>query len=224
MKEILQCLQAYKLYALPAKCIFYKKSIEFLGFILSPKGLTMDEQKVKTIQDWPVPWQLKEVQSFLGFSNFYQQFIHNYSDVVNPLTCLIQKGTTWYWPEDYQKAFETLKEAFTIVLVLVRWDPDSKIIVETNVSDRALVAILSTHSGKDIYPIVFHSRTFSKIKLNYNIHDKELLVIFEAFKKWKHYLERTSIPVEVFTDHKNLTYFCNTKPLSQQQVCWSEFL
>jgi len=60
--------------------------------------------------------------------------------------------------------------------------------------------------------------------LNYDIHDKELLVIFEAFKKWQHYLENTSTPVEVFMDHKNLTYFCGSKVLSWCQTQWSEFL
>jgi len=55
--------------------------------------------------------------------------------------------------------------------------------METDTSDRALVAILSTYVRKEVYPIAFHSRTFSNVELNYDIHDKELLVIFEAFKK-----------------------------------------
>jgi len=62
-------------------------------------------------------------------------------------------------------------------------------------SDQALVAILSTYLNRDVYPIAFHSRTFSDTELNYDVHDKELLAIFEAFKKWQHYLEGTLIPV-----------------------------
>ena len=60
--------------------------------------------------------------------------------------------------------------------------------------------------------------------MNYDIHDKELLAIFEAFKKWRHYLEGTPTPVEVLTDHKNLIYFCSSKSLSRHQARWSEFL
>jgi len=56
------------------------------------------------------------------------------------------------------------------------------------------------------------------MELNYDIYDKELLMIFEAFKKWRHYLEGTPAPVEVFTDHKNLVYFCKSKTLSHQQA------
>jgi len=88
------------------------------------------------------------------------------------------------------------------------------VIVEMDASDHALVAIISTHTGQDIHSIAFHSRAFSSTKLNYNIYDKELLAIFEAFKKWHHYLEGTITPVEVFTDHKNLIYFCKSKTLS----------
>ena len=108
-----------------------------------------------------------------------------------------------------------MKGAFVTAPILARWDPDSKIIVKTDASDRALAAIISTYSRGDIHPIAFHSRTFNDTEQNYDIYDKELLAIFEAFKRWHHYLEGTVIPVEVFTNHKNLTYFCNSKPLSQ---------
>ena len=61
-------------------------------------------------------------------------------------------------------------------------------------------------------------------ELNYDVHDKELLAIFEAFKSWHHYLEGTPVPIDVITDHKNLEYFSTTKILTQRQACWSEFL
>jgi len=89
------------------------------------------------------------------------------------------------------------------------------VIVETDASDHALVAIISICTGQDIHPITFHSRAFSSTKLNYDIYDKKLFAIFEAFKKWHHYLEGTITPVEVFTDHKNLTY---SKALSHHQA------
>ena len=61
-------------------------------------------------------------------------------------------------------------------------------------------------------------------ELNYNVHDKELLAIFEAFKSWRHYLEGTPTPINVITDHKNLEYFSTTKVLTWRQARWSEFL
>jgi hypothetical protein len=88
--------------------------------------------------------------------------------------------------------------------------------VETDASDYAVAAILSiTHSDNEIHPIAFHSRTLHSSELNYNIHDKELLAIFEAFRIWCHYLEGPFYPVDVFTDHKNLEYFSSTKLLTR---------
>ena len=80
-------------------------------------------------------------------------------------------------------AFNTLKQVFISAPILMHWVPDVQLVVETNASDYALAAILSimTKDNK-IHPIAFHSQTFSALELNYNIHDKELLAIFEAFK------------------------------------------
>lgn len=111
-------------------------------------------------------------------------------------------------------AFETLKHAFTKAPILVHWDPNSPLIIKTDTTDRAMAAIISTQVEGDVHPIAFHSWTFIPTELNYDIHDKELLAIFEAFKKWHHYLERLPTLVEVFIDHKNLVYFCESKFLS----------
>jgi len=88
-------------------------------------------------------------------------------------------------------------------------------ILETDTSDYALAAILFTQSNGKVRLIAFHLRAFSAAEINYNVHDKELLAIIEAFKKWRHYLEGVAIPVEMYMDHKNLTYFSETKTLSQ---------
>ena len=87
-------------------------------------------------------------------------------------------------------------------------------------SDYALAAILSTISLTDgkIHPITFHSQTFTPPELNYDVHDKELLTIFEAFKIWHYYLEGSLTLVDVVTDHKNLEYFSTTKLLTHCQV------
>jgi len=97
--------------------------------------------------------------------------------------------------------------------------------METNASDYVLAAILSIMTkDNEIHPVAFHSRTFSTLGLNYDVHDKELLAIFEAFKIWRHYLEGSTSPINVVTDHKNLEYFSTTKILTCQQARWSEYL
>ena len=75
-----------------------------------------------------------------------------------------------------------------------------------------------------VHPIAFHSRTLTATELNYDTHDKELLAIYEAFRTWRHYLEGSSTPIDVITDHKNLEYFSTTKLLTRRQARWSEYL
>uniref|UniRef100_A0A0W0FYS4 Reverse transcriptase RNase H-like domain-containing protein n=1 Tax=Moniliophthora roreri TaxID=221103 RepID=A0A0W0FYS4_MONRR len=91
--------------------------------------------------------------------------------------------------------------------------------IETNTSNYAIAAILSiTLSNSELYPVAFLSQTLTGAELNYDMHDKELLAIFEAFKSWCHYLEGATNPIDIVTDHKNLEYFSTTKILTQQQT------
>jgi Reverse transcriptase (RNA-dependent DNA polymerase). len=225
VREVLRRLREAKLYAKLEKCTFGVDTVEYLGFILSPAGLTMDQSKVQTIQEWPEPRKIRDIQSFLGFANFYRRFIFNYSDIVVPLTRLTRKSVKWDFNENCRKAFNSLKEAFITAPVLSHWEPDCQLTIETDASDYALAAILSiTKSDGEIHPVAFHSRSFSPPELNYDTHDKELLAIFEAFRIWRHYLEGSGTPIDVVTDHKNLEYFSTTKILTRRQVRWSEYL
>jgi len=225
VKEVLKRLRKAELYAKAEKCEFHSDSVEYLGYVLSSSGLTMSDTKVKTIQEWPEPKKIKDIQSFLGFANFYRCFIFNYSNIVIPLTHLTRKDTPWNFDENCRRAFNTLKQAFTSAPILMHWVLDAQPVVETNASDYALAAILSIMTkDNEIHPVAFHSRPFSAPELNYDVHDKELLAIFEAFKMWQHYLEGSALPIDVVMDHKNLEYFLTTKVLTRRQARWSEYL
>ena len=215
MKEVLKHLYKTSLYAKTEKCEFHSESVEYLRYILSPSGLTMSNDKIKIIQDWLEPKKVKDIQSFLGFANFYYRFIFNYLDIVIPLTCLTQKDISWKFDSSCQDAFNSLKKAFISVPILTHWIPDAQLIVETDVSDYALAAMLFiVNEENEVHPVAFHSRTFTIAELNYDTHDKELLAIFEAFKIWQHYLEGLAYSIDVVMDHKNLEYFSTTKVLT----------
>ena len=224
VREVLRRLRKHGLYAKATKCEFHTQSVEYLGYILSPDGLRMSDDKVKIILDWPTPRKVKDVQSFLGFANFYRRFIPFYSDIVTPLTRLTRKDAPWNWTTKCQESFDLLKKSFTSAPALVQWDPNAQIVVETDASDYALGCILSIVVDDEVHPVAFHSRTFHAPELNYDVHDKELLAIFEAFKTWRHYLEGAPLPIDVVTDHKNLEYFSTSKLLTRRQARWSEYL
>ena len=102
--KILCRLQKHGLYCHPDKCKFSVDSVEYLGFILSKDSLKMDSTKIQTIMDWLEPRKVKDIQSFLGFANFYCCFISKYSKIVVPLTCLTHKGTQWKFTDKEQKS------------------------------------------------------------------------------------------------------------------------
>jgi len=225
VKEVLKCLCKAGLYAKAEKCEFHSESVEYLGYILSPSGLTMSNDKIKIIQDWLELKKVKNIQSFLGFTNFYRWFIFNYSDIVILLTCLTWKDIPWKFDSSCQDAFNSLKKAFTSAPILTHWISNAQLIMETDASDYALAAILSiVNKDNEVHPVAFHSRTFTMAELNYDIYDKELLAIFEVFKIWQYYLEGPAYPINVVMDHKNLEYFSTTKVLTWMQARWSEYL
>ena len=113
VKEVLKRLCKASLYAKAEKCEFHSESVEYLGYILSPSGLTMSNDKIKIIQDWLEPKKVKNIQSFLGFANFYHWFIFNYLDIVIPLTRLTWKDISWKLDFSCQDAFNSLKKTFT---------------------------------------------------------------------------------------------------------------
>ena len=225
VREVLRRLRANNLYAKVEKCAFSVDTTDFLGFVVGPDGLRMDESKIQVIRDWPTPRKVKDIQSFLGFANFYRRFISSYSDITVPLTRLTRKDAPWAWSSQCEDAFQLLKMAFTSAPILHHFDPALPPVVETDASDYAVAGILSVRTDDgEIHPVAFYSRTLSGAELNYDTHDKELLAVFEAFKTWRHYLESPHHTIDVITDHKNLEYFSSTKMLTRRQARWSEFL
>jgi hypothetical protein len=177
------------------------------------------------VLDWPKPSTVREVQAFLGFANFYRRFIEGYSRIAKPLTELTRKDQASVWTKEAEQAFLELKGRFTGAPILCMFDPEKRIILEPDASGYAIGACLSQpdEQGK-LRPNAYHSRKLAPAELNYEIHDKELLAIVEAFKQWRVYLEGSRYPVKVWTDHKNLIYFTTTKVLNKRQVRWSEAL
>lgn len=225
VREVLRRLREHDLYCKPEKCEFHATTIEYLGFVVTLDGIAMDIKKVDAILSWPEPRKVKEVQSFLGFANFYRRFISGFSDIAAPLIRLTRKTVKWEFDLKCREAFAKLKKAFTTAPVLHHYDPALPAVVETDASDYALGAILSviTPDG-DLHPVAFHSRSFHGAELNYDTHDKELMAVHDAFSVWRHYLEFTQHVIDVVTDHKNLEYFTSTKMLSRRQARISAYI
>src|SRR5260221_53665 len=118
IRQVLTTLCKWRLFLKPEKCKFEQKEVKYLGLVISKDHVAMDPMKVCRVMEWPTPMKVKEVQSFLGFVNFYQKFIHNFSDIAHPLYALTRKTQWWVWGSPEQEVFNAPKKAVTSTPVL----------------------------------------------------------------------------------------------------------
>ncbi len=146
--------------------------------VISKDHVTMDLTKVHGVTEWPTPTKVKEVQSFLGFVNFYQKFIRNFSDIAHPLYTLTHKTQRWVWGSPKQEVFDALQKAVTSAPVLTFPSQSGHFHLKCNTSNFATRAVLSQVQADGMHqPITFMSKGFSDAEHNYQIHDKEMLAI-----------------------------------------------
>jgi len=193
--------------------------------IIIIKEVKMNSFKIDIIVNWLFLINVKDVQSFLDFANFYRRFIYDYSRIANSLTHLIRKNVFFVWFQKCQKTFNILKKVFTFKIILRHYNLDYKIVIEINASNYVFKEILFQYDENEVlHSVAYFSKKHNSAECNYEIYDKELMIIVCAFEKWRSKLEDFICSVEMIIDHKNLKYFMSTKQLSRHQACWSEFL
>jgi RNase H-like domain found in reverse transcriptase/Reverse transcriptase (RNA-dependent DNA polymerase) len=225
MKQVLQRLWEHDLFLKPKKCEFNKTTMEYLGLIIQEGKLLMDPVKLSEIRDWPTPTSVKQVRGFIGFANFYRQFIKKFSKLVLPLNNLLRKDTKFDWNDQCQEAFETLKGRFLQEPVLMMPDHSKPFQIKSDASKYAFGVVLTQMDiNGDRHPVAFLSKTFTNTECWYEIYDRELLGIVWALKKWRHYIQGSGHMTLIHMDHRNLTYFWKAQKLSDWQARWSLFL
>ena len=224
VRQVLEKLRTAGLQVDIEKCDFHVEEVLYLGMIVGKHGIKMDPAKVAAVKEWVRPENVKDVQSFLGFANFYRRFIAGFSEVARPLTALTG-NIPWEWTEACQDAFENLKTLICTAPILALYDPDKECIVETDASDHVSAGVLSQPDTQGLLrPVAFFSKKHSPAECNYEIYDKELLAVILAFQEWRAELEGSPHQIKVLSDHKNLEYFMTTKQLNRRQARWAEYL
>jgi len=158
------------------------EEIPISGVIVGKEQVKMEQDKIKAIKEWKTPTKVKDIESFLGFTNFYQRFIQNFSHIAKPLNKLKGKKK-WTCNEEYDKAFKELKEKITSQLVLSLPKREGKFRVEIDALEHAIGRVLSQEQDGKWKPIAFFSRTMQPAERNYKIYNKELLAIVEVLAK-----------------------------------------
>src|SRR5258708_3204221 len=190
--QVLSTLQEWRLFLKPEKCKFKQKEVKYLRLVISKDHVAMDLTKVCGVMEWLTSMKVKEVQSFLGFVNFYQKFICNFSNIAHPLYTLTCKTQQWVWGSPKQEASNALKKAITSAPILTFPSQSSCFHLKCNASNFATRAVLSQAQADGTHqPITFMSKGFSDVECNYQIHNKEMLAIMHALDEWHHFLEGT---------------------------------
>ena len=226
VQQVMELLQQHNLSLKPEKCEFEKTSVEYLGVVVSHNLVKMDPVKVAGVSEWLIPTTKKEIQSFLGFTNFYQRFIEGFSQIACPLFDLTKADSIFQWLTEEELAFDTLWEKIISTLILALPDNSRPYCVEADSSDFATGVVLSQQCPEDKkwHPIAFLSKSLSPVKRNYKIHNKEMLAIVRALEEWRHFLEGVEHQFKIWMDHKNLEYFITAKKLNRRLARWSLLL
>lgn len=141
LSQVLEVLRTHKLYLKPSKCSFAQDSLEYLGHIISSKGVATDPGKIQAMLHWPVPTSHTEVRAFLGLTGYYRRFVKGYGLLAKPLT-LVLRQKTFSWTSAAQQAFDELKMAMTRTPVLALPSFTQHFTVETDACQDGIGAVL----------------------------------------------------------------------------------
>ncbi len=181
--------------------------------------------KVKAIVNWTTFINLKEIQDFVDFVNFYQRFIKNFSKLVKSFIQLTQKDTSFVWNEVCIKVFDNLKKQISSISVLHHFDVKRQAILKIDAFNYVKDDILSQYDDENVlHSIVFYSKSMISAECNYHIYDKKLLAIIQCFEHWRLELEDIELFIQMFTDHQTLKIFMKNKQLTWWQAKYLSIL
>ncbi len=207
------------------KCKFHVQEIIFLELLIFIERLKMNSRKIQMIVEWSILINLTQIQFFINFCNFYRRFIKNFSKIVHFMIQLTQKKIIFEWNEIYQMTFNHMKRCMIKTSILRHFDQTHETILKINSFNYVNNEVLSQYDDKEIlHLMVFYSKNMFSAECNYEIYDKKLLIIIQAFEHWQSKLKLTDISIKVFINHQALTSLMKNKELSRQQMRWVQKL
>lgn len=222
LREVFMQMRKFNIQVEPDKCEFLKPELNYLGHVITANGVKPDPQKIKSVEDFPLPKNQKDVKAFLGLCGYYRKFIHNFSSIAKPLNELLKKNVDWKWTDRCEESFQNLKEKLTKAPLLKYPDFTQPFVLTTDASGYAIAGILSQGKIGQDQPIAYASRTLNNAEVNYSTTEKECLAIVWACKHFRPYLLGRKFTI--CTDHKGLTWIFNVRDPSSRLLRWKLLL
>ena len=222
LEEVFKRLREASVKLNPKKCSFVKQKVEYLGHVVTPDGISSDPGKVRVVQDFPTPTNLKQLRTFLGLANYYRRFIKGFAHIARPLNVLTKKGVKFSWTQSCDDAFDKLKRALVSAPILVYPDFKEPFLLFVDASSTGIGFTLAQNQhGKEVV-IAYDGRGLNSAEQNYTTTEREALALIEGIKKFQPYLHNRKFIV--YTDHSSLRWLMNIKDATGRFARWSLLL
>lgn len=224
LKTVLDRLREAGLKLKPSKCHFARKSVKFLGHVVSSEGVHTDPDKTKKIADWPSPQSVEEVRSFIGLASYYRRFIQDFASLAAPLTNLTGKRATFHWSAEEEMAFSSLKQRLcsSPILAYPLFDRDHSFVLKTDASGVGIGAILTQVQEGGEKVIAYGSRKLSKAEQCYGVSEREALAVVWGVTHFRPFLYGQRFTI--VTDHQPLTFLRTVKDPKGRLARWIQEL
>lgn len=224
LHNVLQKLHDNNLLINMGKCEFFSEEVQFLGHLISSKGVRPIPARLEAISLIKLPKTVTNLRSFLGTVNFYHRFIPDASSLLAPLSSLVTgpKSSNVNWTDSSITVFESVKQKLTNLVTLKFYDPEAQLQLTTDASDVGIGAVLHQIINDTCQPLEFFSRKLNTAQTNYSAFDRELLAIHESVKHFRNILDGRMF--SILTDHKPLIHLNSLKDPSPRQLRQVTFL
>ena len=216
--HVFERLAAANLKLKPSKCDFFKRSVQFLGHIVSEEGVHTDPGKIEAVKNWPEPTTVKQVRSFLGLCSYYRRFIEEFASIARPLHKLTNNAEKFQWTSHQQQSFDQLKIALTTAPILAYPKAEGQYTLDTDANDEAVGAVLSQEQDECERVVAYYSKALSKAERVYCVTRKELLAVVQALKHFHPYIYGRTVVVR--TDNAAVSWMKNLKAPTGQTARW----
>jgi hypothetical protein len=179
LRVVFDALRAAHLFDNLKKCIFCIDQVSFLGYVVTPQGIEVDEMKIEAIQSRPLPQNVTQVRSFLGLAGFYRRFVKDFSTIAAPLHALTKKDLAFHWGKAQEESFNTLKDKLTHAPLLQLPNFGKTFELACDASGVGIGGVLM-QDGK---PIAYFSEKLNGPILNYSTYDKELYALVRSLRR-----------------------------------------
>ena len=220
LKTLFRLLVRNKMELRLDKCKFASTSIDYLGYLITGKGIQPTANGIAAVANFPIPRNLKEVHSFIGLSSYFRKFIEKFAVLAKPLNDLMKAGATFMFGAKELEAFETIKRKLISAPILAIYSPHDPTEIHCDASSVGFGAILMQRKADmKFHPVFYFSKRTSEVESRYHSFELEALAVIYALRRFRVYIY--GLKFKIVTDCESLKLTLNKKDVSPRIARWA---